>query len=57
MANTTHYNLPYPDDYTAIADVPEAVKQLAQGTDTTLYTIVGDLETILNTLDVGSGVE
>ena len=32
MANTTHYNLPYPDDYTAIADVPLAVKNLAEAT-------------------------
>lgn len=52
MANTTHYNLPYPSDYTAIADVPEAVKQLAEGTDTTIYTIMGNLETILHTLNV-----
>ena len=56
MANTTHYNLPYPSDYTAIADVPEAVKNLAEATDTTIYTILGDLESILQTLDTGSGV-
>ena len=57
MANTTHYNLPYPDDYTAIADVPLAVKNLAEATDTTIYTIIGNLDTILQTLNNDGGVE
>lgn len=107
MANTTNYNLPYPDDYTAIADVPLAVKNLAEATDTVLedkvdtsdltnyytktemdttlgnkentsnkvtsisssstdtqypsakcvYDIVGDIETALQTLNTGGGVE
>jgi hypothetical protein len=57
MADTTHYNLPYPDDYTALADVPLAVKNLAEATDTTIYTILGNLDTILQTLNNGGGVE
>lgn len=57
MANTTHYNLPYPDDYTLVADVPLAVKNLAEATDTTIYTLVGNLESILHELNVGGGVE
>lgn len=57
MAQTAHYNLRYPSDYTALADVPEAVKDLADDTDTTLYTIVGDIETALQTLNTGGGVE
>ena len=36
MGQTTNYNLPYPSDYTAIADVPEAIKDLAEATDTAL---------------------
>lgn len=51
MANTTHYNLPYPDDYTAIADVPLAVKSLAEGTDTVIYTIIGDIGSTLDLLN------
>lgn len=51
MANTTHYNLPYPDDYTAIADVPLAVKNLAEATDTTIYTLIGDIATLLDTIN------
>ena len=33
MAQTTNYNLPYPSDYTEQADVPEAIKDLAEATD------------------------
>ena len=36
MADTPNYNLPYPDDYTQLADVPAAVKALAEATDTAL---------------------
>lgn len=36
MAQTTNYNLPYPSDYTEVADVPEAIKDLAEATDTAL---------------------
>ena len=36
MADTPNYNLPYPDDYTQLADVPAAVKDLAEATDTAL---------------------
>ena len=36
MAQTTNYNLPYPSDYTEQADVPEAIKDLAEAVDTAL---------------------
>lgn len=36
MADTPNYNLPYPDDYTQLADVPAAVKALAEATDDAL---------------------
>ena len=36
MGQTTNYNLPYPSDYTENADVPEAIKDLAEATDTAL---------------------
>lgn len=36
MGTTTNYNLPYPSDYTAVADVPDAIKDLAEATDTAL---------------------
>ena len=36
MADTPNYNLPYPDDYTQLADVPAAVKALAEATDSAL---------------------
>lgn len=36
MGQTTNYHLPYPSDYTQNADVPEAIKDLAEATDTAL---------------------
>ena len=36
MGQTTNYNLPYPSDYTENADVPQAIKDLAEATDTAL---------------------
>ena len=36
MADTPNYNLPYPDDYTQLADVPAAVKALAEATEDAL---------------------
>lgn len=53
---TPIYNLPYPTDYTGIADVPEWLKDLAEATEEALQNTVGDLETILETLDTGNGV-
>lgn len=48
---TTHYELPYPDDYTDMADVPEVVKELAEKIDTEMYNIVGDIDSVLQELD------
>lgn len=36
MGQTTNYHLPYPSDYTQNADVPEAIKDLAEATDEAL---------------------
>lgn len=94
MANTTNYNLPYPTDYTAVADVPAAIQSLAEAADTALgdkadtsdltsyqlisnlvtsidsnstdteypsakcvYGLIGNIETALQTLNTGGGVE
>ena len=87
---TPIYNLPYPTDYTGIADVPEWLKDLAEATEDALgevtpqnmevttnkvtslsssstdtqypsakcvYDLVGDIETALQTLNTGGGVE
>ena len=87
---TPIYNLPYPTDYTGIADVPEWLKDLAVATENALgevtpqnmevttnkvtslsssstdtqypsakcvYDLVGDIETALQTLNTGGGVE
>lgn len=89
MGQTTNYHLPYPSDYTENADVPEAIKDLAEATDEALggitpqnmevttnkvtslsnsstdtqypsakcvYDLVGDIESILEELDIGGGV-
>ena len=55
--HTTNYNLPYPNDYTNMADVPMVVQALAEQVDTEMLSVMGNLETILETLDTGSGVE
>ena len=55
--HTTNYNLPYPNDYTDMADVPLVVQALAEQVDTEMLSVMGNLETILETLDTGSGVE
>ena len=87
---TPIYNLPYPTDYTGIADVPEWLKDLADATEDALgevtpqnmevttnkvtslsssstdteypsakcvYDLVGDIESALQTLNTGGGVE
>ena len=89
---TPIYNLPYPTDYTGIADEPEWLKDLAEATENTLnntntllnakentsnkvtslsssstdteypsakcvYDIIGDIESALQTLNTGGGVE
>ena len=87
---TPIYNLPYPTDYTGIADVPEWLKDLAEATEDALgevtpqnmevitnkvtslsssstdtqypsakcvYDLIGDIETALQTLNTGGGVE
>ena len=100
---TPIYNLPYPTDYTGIADVPEWLKDLAEATEDALdnidlsdyytksetntllnakenttnkvtslsssstdtqypsakcvYDIIGDIESALQTLNTGGGVE
>lgn len=53
---TTNYELPYPNDYTDMADVPEVVKQLAEKIDTEMFGVVGDIDSILQELDTGNGV-
>lgn len=61
---TPIYNLPYPTDYTGIADVPEWLKDLADATEDALgnidlsdyYTkaeiddMIGDIATALDTI-------
>lgn len=47
---TPIYNLPYPTDYTGIADVPEWLKDLAEATETALQDTVGDIATALDTI-------
>ena len=87
---TPIYNLPYPTDYTGIADVPVWLKDLADATEDALgevtpqnmevttnkvtslsssstdtqypsakcvYDLIGDIETALQTLNTGGGVE
>lgn len=87
---TPIYNLPYPTDYTGIADVPMWLKDLADATEDALgevtpqnmevttnkvtslsssstdtqypsakcvYDLVGDIESALQTLNTGGGVE
>lgn len=87
---TPIYNLPYPTDYTGIADVPEWLKDLADATEDALgevtpqnmevttnkvtslsssstdtqypsakcvYDLIGDIESALQTLNTGGGVE
>lgn len=48
---TTHYELPYPNDYTDMADVPEVVKELAEKIDTEMYNIVGDIADVIDTIN------
>ena len=64
---TPIYNLPYPTDYTGIADVPEWLKDLAEATEDALgnidlsdyYTkaeiddMIGDIDTALDTINRG----
>lgn len=75
MGQTTKYHIVYPSDYTAIADIPEAMKDMAESTEDGIdqavgeidlsdyYTkeeidsMIGDLDTILQSLDSGGGVE
>lgn len=49
--NTTNYNLPYPNDYTDVADVPLVVQALAEAIDTQLYNIVGDIASVLDSIN------
>ena len=56
MANTTNYNIFYPDDYTAVADVPANMQLLAESVDTAMVGAIGNLDTILQALDTGNGV-
>ena len=53
---TPIYNLPYPTDYTGIADVPEWLKDLAEATEGALQDTVGDIETLLYNINRGTGV-
>lgn len=48
---TTNYELPYPNDYTDMADVPEVVKQLAEKIDTEMFGVVGDIATAIDTIN------
>jgi len=45
---TENYELPYPNDYTDMADVPEVVKQLAEKIDTEMFGVVGDIGTAID---------
>lgn len=48
---TPIYNLPYPTDYTGMADVPEWLKDLAEATETALQDTVGDINTALDLIN------
>ena len=48
---TTHYQLPYPNDYTDLADVPLVVQALAEKVDTELYSIVGNISSVLDQIN------
>lgn len=48
---TTHYGLPYPNDYTDLADVPLVVQALAEKVDTELYSIVGNIASVLDQIN------
>lgn len=60
MATTTN-GIVYPDDYTAVADIPADLQTMAESIETAIETAIanslGDIETILTELDVGGGVE
>lgn len=53
---TTNYELPYPNDYTDMADVPEVVKQLAEKIDTEMFGVVGDIATAIDTINRGRNI-
>ena len=40
---TTNYELPYPNDYTDMADVPMVVQALAEKIDSEMFGVVGDI--------------
>ena len=47
---TTNYELPYPNDYTDMADVPLVVQALAEKIDSEMFGVVGDIATTLDTI-------
>lgn len=48
---TENYELPYPNDYTDLADVPLVMKALAEKIDTEMFGVVGDIATAIDTIN------
>lgn len=51
MAVTPKYNIYYPTDYTAIADIPANMQEMAESIEDGIDEAVGDINTVLDTIN------